>query len=396
MIIVSNETVNKPASMHLSYETFVEKAYSDDGLDMDDGLALNINDVQSDVFNDLNGIEGVALVFFTLNGNFPSFANGVKIEDWSGFTMKSDQSSFNETPILDEPDEAIKNSIVGLLDEANYGDDADTSNSDGGKKDARIIVFGSSKGGTGKTFTSIISTYRYAKTHPDERIALVDFDIIDGQVGISIHKVRPTVGKYYTEYQKGYRDFKTMKNFAVKANNIYPQNVDFYLAPSGATINNNDFWLNVLQNCIENYDIVVFDTGIDYLNIVPISYVYKAADKINLVTTTSIKSVNSVTKQIGRLKGEIKSPGRDEDGSLTDFVFNKEDEIAPKLNIIITQMVETNNMNKTIYKTLSDKCNVIATFGVITDSVSQAEFYGRWDIFDKNAAINKSLDDIMS
>lgn len=399
MIIVSNETVNKSGAEHLSYKEFTDKAFSEEGLDIDNGLYININDIDQDVFEEINGSDNV--YFFSLNGNYPSFAEGTNIDDWSNFRSVSIKNNSNDSyseqrSIMDDPDDEIKNSIASLLDEStNSADDIYGSNDDG-KKDARVIVFGSSKGGTGKTFTSIISTYRYAKTHPNEKIALVDFDIIDGQVGISIHKIRPTVAKYYTEYQKGYRDFRTMKNFAVKANNVFPQNVDFYLAPAGLTIDNKDFWLNIIQNCCENYDVVIFDTGIDYLNIIPISYVYKAADKINLVTTTSIKSVNSVTKQISRLKGEIKSPGKDENGNLTDYVFEKDDEIAPRLNIIITQMVDTNNMNKTIYSTLSNKCNVIATFGVITDSVSQAEFYGRWDVFDRNAGINKCLDDIMA
>lgn len=398
MIIVSNERVDRPAEMHLNYTTFIEKAFSEAGLDIDNGLAININNIEKSIFNEVNGIDGV--IFFTLNGSYPSFANRASIQNWAPkpnnrTTNTTDAGNFAASNSMSEPDDALKESIENLINSVDCGEESFTVESN--QKDARVVVFGSSKGGTGKTFTSIISTYRYAKTHPNERIALVDFDIIDGQVGISIHKVRPTMARYYTEYQKGYRDFRTMKNFAVKANNIYPQNVDFYLAPSsGNSIENQDFWLNVIQNCIENYDVVVFDTGIDYLNITPISYAYKIADKINLVTTTSIKSVNSVTKQIGRLKGEINSPGKDENGNNIECVFSKDDEISPRLNIIITQMLNTNSMNKTIYSTLSEKCNVIATFGVITDSVSQAEFYGRWDVFDKNEAINKTLDDIMA
>lgn len=383
MIIVSNQQNEKlkeltydKNNLFFSYEKFLEKAFSEEGLDIDNGLYININDIEESVFSEIKDSDGVK--FFTLNGDKPIFANSINVDN------------LYEEPIK-ELEKDLEDSITNLLDASSSDEDL-YSEEISGKKDAKIYVFGSSKGGTGKTFTSIISTYRYAKMHPDQKIALVDFDIIDGQVGISIHKVRPTMGKYYTEYQKGYRDFKTMKNFAVKANNVFPQNVDFYLAPtSGSPIKNDEFWINIIKNCSENYDVVVFDTGIDYLNITPISYAYKIADKINLVTTTSIKSVNSITKQIGRLKGEISNPGKN-----GIDVFTKDDEIAPRLNVIITQMVETNNMNKTIYSTISNKCNVVATFGVITDSVSQAEFYGRWNIFDENAPINKSLDTIMS
>lgn len=387
MIIVSNTRISKPCDMFLSYQEFIDRAFGEKGLDID-LLYMNINDVASNVFNDIKGYD--AIRYFTLNGNIPPFALGiVNVEDWSD----------SLAPIRPAPSMVgngnVNQSIADLIGNIDLDDersDASLQVEPATQKEAKIYVFGSSKGGTGKTFTSIISTYRYAKRNPNQRIALLDFDIIDGQVGISIHQTRPTMSKYYTEYQKGYRDFKTLKNFAVKASKIFPQNVDFYLAPSsGHQIDNEDFWLNIIENCIHNYDVVVFDTGIDYVNIKPISYAYKIADKINLVTTTSIKSVNSVTKQIGRLKGELLSPDRNGNN-----VFSKEDEIAPRLNVIITQMVQNNEMNGTIYGTLSGKCNVVATFGVITESISQAEFYQKWDVFDKNPAINKVLDDIMA
>lgn len=370
MIIVSNSSIPNRTEQKMSYDEFKEKAYS--GLEIDDVLIINVDDIEEEVFNDLKSAEVLDSIKFFRTSNFiPSFID-VKVEDWSN---NSSINSINES-------NTFKETLENLLDDSSYNDELPESET----KDAKVYVFGSSKGGTGKTFTAVMSTYRYAKTHPHEKIALVDFDIIDGQVGISIHKIKPTVRNYLTEYQKGYRDFRTLQRYAIKANDPFPQNVDFYLAPnSGSVIDNDDFWLNILQLCQENYDVVVFDTGIDYLNIKPISYAYKMADKINLVTTTSIKSVNSVTKQISKLKGEVKNP-----------IYSVEDDISPRLNIIITQMVDTNEMNKTIYHTLSAKCNVIATFGVITSSVMSAEFYGLWDVFDNNPGINQAFDDIMS
>lgn len=384
MLIATNESnfINDQNDEIINYDELYKRAY-DTGLDGSKGIAIDVNILKVDVFEDFKSIDGV--IYFTLNGTIPDFIDGVDVQDWSSRVQDED------------PEAAI--TISNLIDDSIYGDDYSASSN---QKEAKIYVFGSSKGGTGKTFTSIISTYRYAKTHPHQHIALIDFDIIDGQVGISIHKVRPTIARYYTEYQKGYRDFKTMQNFAVKGNNVFPQNVDFYLAPSnGSSINNNDFWFNIIENAISNYDVVVFDTGIDYLNIVPISYAYKIADKINLITTTSIKSVNSVIKQVERLKGEIKSPGKDENGNQTNYVFTKDDDIESKLNIIITQMTnDINKMNKTIYRQLSEKANVLATFGVITDRVGKAEFYGEWNVFDDerervNKQINEFLDKIM-
>lgn len=408
MIIVSKNAVKGRSERHMSYKEFVEKAFSEEGLDVDETLMINIHDMERDVYESAKDSDEIE--FFSLTGTCPDWCNPDKIHDWSEYTQNSPvekqseqlnakQSSIDE----DEEEEQIdwtKDVPPAPSVNQSYTEDSQKeienlltdSTNDSTRNGAKVIVFGSSKGGTGKTFTACISTYRYAKTHPHQKIALVDFDIIDGQVGISIHKVKPTIRKYLSEYQKGYRDFRTMREFAVHAREPFPQNVDFYLAPSNnAKINDDEFWLNVIQNCIENYDVVVFDTGIDYINLRPISYVYKCADKVILITTTSIKSVNSVTKQIGRLKGEI--PSKDQDGN---NVFFPEDDIAPHLHVVITQMLPNNQMNKTIYTTLASKANVIATFGVITDSVSRAEFFGEWNVFDKNVGVNKALDDIMS
>lgn len=390
MIIVSNERV-MGKKVNYTYQQFVELAFSDAGLDSDgDMIMINIHDMDDEVFSVTKDVGEIG--YFTLTGTAPGFCTS-QVEDWSDLAENSEiqapDLSNIPTPSNDFIDSATPDSIMNLLSDSGYEEESDSGDE---KKDAKVFVFGSSKGGTGKTFTAIISTYRYAKTHPHQKIALIDFDIIDGQVGISIHKINPTLKKYYTEYQKGYKDYRTMKEYAVKANPPYPQNVDFFLAPSnGSSITNYQFWLNVIKNACENYDVVVFDTGIDYINLPPISFVYKAADKILLVTTTSIKSVNSVTKQIGRLKGEI--PSRDQFG---EEVFSAEDNIAPHLNVIITQMQKTNRMNEMIYSQLAEKANVIATFGIITDSISKAEFYGAWDVFDKNDGINRALDDIMS
>ena len=411
MLIVSNEKMKlEVGETQMTYTEFAEKAFGE-GLDVNDDIIINVDNIVDKQEFSLLSENG--LNFFTL-GTKPSFAESIPFPDYSNkidspyippqyaqpqqntytaptsaespsYTMESGPSDGPIIPdnitstIEDEDNEKAINSLL------NEQWDDDTENGTTSNNTARIVVFGSSKGGTGKTFTSLISTYRYAKTHPAERIAMVDFDIIDGQVGISIHKNGPTMKNYLIEYQKGYTDFRTMSRFAIKSNN-FPQNIDFYLAPNNGTyIQNDNFWMNIIKNTIENYDVVVFDTGIDYLNLAPISYAYKIADKICIVTTTSIKSVNSVNKQINKLTGKIKNP-----------VFTEEDGLAPRINIIITQMVQSNKMNRTIYNNLSNSANICATFGVITESISEAEYYGNWKVFDNNPGINKALDTIMS
>lgn len=255
-----------------------------------------------------------------------------------------------------------------------------------GSKEAKIYVFGSSKGGTGKTFTCLISARRYAKKHPSERIAIVDFDIIDGQVGISIHMTRPTMMDYYRSWINGQKDFKTMYEYRAISNS-FPGNVDFYLAPKDYYISKTDFWINCLENLVSNYDTVFFDTGIDYINYEPISYVYKLADRIVLVSTTSIKSVSSVLKQINKLIGvQTSSNSRGEE------VFNKSDGIGPKLRLAITGCNKDDPQNNMILETFKDSIKISAIFGQLSTTINKCEYYGEWDIFDNNQKFNESLD----
>lgn len=406
MIIVSSNSKVKIGKndTYMTYNDFKEKAFGE-GLDADDNIMIDVNDIEEEVYEACKDIAIIS--YFSLDGMMPDYVES-DVEDWRD-NIEDSSTQENETteeeieedsyeedepeePVnseSDAPKESKENSrmdseIMNLLDDNEKEEEIDN-------KDARIIVFGSSKGGTGKTFTSLISTYRYAQTHPHKKIALVDFDIIDGQVGISIHKINPTMRNYFKEYQKGYKDFTTMHNFAVKGNSLYPQNVDFYLAPSnGQIIKNPGFWLNIIENCRKNYDVVIFDTGIDYLNIEPISWAYKMADKIILTTTTSINSVSSVSKQISKLKGEVKNG-----------IYTPDDEIGPRINIVITQMDTSKEeisrrTNGRIVSFLKQKAPVIATFGVITTFIACAQYDGEWNIFDNNDAICKALDNIMS
>ena len=404
---------------YMSYDDFYAAIYSDEGLDSEAEVYLiDANNIDKDLYEDLQGIEDVEVQYFTLLDEIPEFFTDEDFNEINDFTdLLSEVNDGPQAPEIDddfeinmdqnkplvkqEPEVSgdtavisteelmngnVKADIVGLLN--NTGEAVEKENKGEGiydNKNAKVYLFGSSKGGSGKTFTTIISARRYAMTHPDESVALLDFDIIDGQVGISIHSMSPTMFNYYKEYMKGYNDYRTMKENIVKGNNKMPDNLDFFLAPNnGRIIENDQFWLNILSNLIHNYDVLFIDTGIDYLNVHPISYAYKIADKINITTTTSIKSVNSVTKMINKLTGQVQNP-----------IFSRDDELESKINIIITQMDAGDEMNVTAYDSLNKLANIEATFGVITRSVSQAEYYGLWDVFDDNEAFCNALDGIL-
>lgn len=254
-------------------------------------------------------------------------------------------------------------------------------------KPAKVILFGSSKGGTGKTFTCLLSAYRYAKTHPNERIALADFDIIDGQVGITISKATPTLSDYYKQFMAGNKEFKYLSNSIVKSEK-FNYNLDFYLAPPmdvPEVTNNFDFWQNVFELLITNYDTVFFDSGIDYLGKPPISRLYKIADKIILTSNTSINSVKSIVRQLQTISGKRKNN-----------VFRVEDKILDKVNLVLTRVSSNNATNDLVVDTLAKYAPIVAAFGNIDDQISKTQWYQQWNIWDFETKVNEYLDRITS
>ena len=296
---------------------------------------------------------------------------------------KSNKSSKSN----DSKNEKLDNALSGNVNNMLLYDDYDSAGP-GRKKSApaKVILFGSSKGGSGKTFTCLISAYWYAKSHPTEKVALADFDIIDGQVGITINKLTPTMQDYYKLNHNGRKEFTYLDNCKVKSDNFTP-NIDFYLAPSQdipQITNDFDFWKELFELLITNYDVVFFDSGIDYLGKAPISMLYKIADKIIITSNPSINSVKSVIKQFKTLSGQR-----------PNNVFKRGDEILSKVNVVLTRVMDSNKeINQIVEANIGKFAPVVAKFGNIDDIISQVQWYQRWHLIDKDPNITKALDKI--
>ena len=253
---------------------------------------------------------------------------------------------------------------------------------------AKVILFGSSKGGTGKTFTCLISAYWYAKSHPTQKIALADFDIIDGQIGITINKLTPTMQDYYKLYRNEQKDYMYLDNCKVKSANFSP-NIDFYLAPSQdipTITNDNDFWNDIFNKLISNYDVVFFDSGIDYIGKLPISQLYKIADKIIITCNPSINSVKSVIKQFKTLSGQRQNN-----------IFRPGDKILEKINVVLTRIdKEDDNINDIVRTNITKYVPIIAQFGQIDSEIKKVQWYQQWTTIDTNSEITEQLDKIIT
>lgn len=243
----------------------------------------------------------------------------------------------------------------------------------------RIITFGSAKGGSGKTFTSVITAIYYAKDHPDEKVCIIDLDIEEPQIAIVIKTLQPTLRRFYSDYYTDDNSFEALHKCATNNRN-FPPNLDFYLTPREAhPIQNPDFWECVLTRLFENYDTVFIDTGTTYMETPAIATAYRAADKVIIVTMANLASTITVSQQIKRLTGEI-----------VNDVYSESDDIGSKLNIVVTNAYQ-DKICESIIDKLREICPVITTFGNLTKEINEIQVLSKWDMFDNNADFRSEI-----
>lgn len=292
-----------------------------------------------------------------------------------------------DSPHVDVPSEleAMLSSVSSQLQnepDQNYNH-SDDENS------AIVYTFGSSKGGSGKTFTCIASARRYAQLYPEKKVALIDLDIIDAQVGISLHYISPNVNNAYLSWLSqgesldlttSFRETMLGPNLHVFAGNSSGLEKDRYP---------DDFWIDFLTKVVHSYDTVFIDTGIDYLNLAPIRMAYEIADRVVVLSGTSIKSITSIKKQLSFLAGIS-------DGS----PYTQEMDIIGKVGIVFTQW-DPGNPVESVPSLLQNMARVgdisvpiLVKFGYIK-YIQEIEFLSKWELADDKkfqAGFDKILD----
>lgn len=453
-----------------SSEEFLERAYSDDGLDLDEGLWYHTIILTKELYDALESyVESGDIEFYRFNTDpAPSFEVNEKVcinPNAQAPVVESEPGPVEEvkvdiTPeIKEEPEEEpeptysapvvetptppapvvapivpehmppvspapVVAPVVPTIEQPAFstsnssrstteltgglkvaGDIAPTSSSAVGpnaellvdrgefdavkksNKPATVVMCGSAKGGTGKTFTSCMMVYRFAKTHPHLKIAFADFDVIDGQVAVTTNQVGPTVRGFYKDFEQGHKTFEDLKKYKAVSEK-FGLNLDFYLAPSRdeqRVSENFEFWKTIFDLLRDNYDVVFYDTGIDYMNKkLPIQYVYKNADRINITCNTSINSVRSIIKQITALTGQQENE-----------VYKASDGIKDKLHIVLTRVSnEYEDVNELVVNSLSKYAPIDAAFGYIDSLVNRVEWGGTWYLIDEKEDIIENLDNI--
>lgn len=381
IILVTDEQVNVETQGDsvevLDVQTFISRASGEaDEEIVADKFFFDVNAANMD-----NDIYEAVMQLADDNGD--DFINWVTFRNEAApvwFTGELSENPFDgEMPsAMSEAEQAEIASALGLLDQEDEYDEEHT---------AKVITFGSAKGGSGKTFTSIITARQYAKDHPNKKVALLDLDVEEPQVCAAIKVVRPNVKDYLADYQSGDNTFENLQKCRVNSSNRnikFPKNLDFYLSPRDFhPVKDELFWLDVMGNLICNYDAVFIDTGTTYMQVPAIAYAYKVADKIMIVTMANLPSSVTVSDQIRRLTG-----------SVNNDVYSVEDELEEKIYLAVTNARDKDEVCQIIISHLEKEAPICAVFGDLASKINRCQVMSEWDIFDDNKGFINGLREI--
>lgn len=382
-LIVTNKPISNSNYDVMTFDGFIDAASTEEGVDysayyFDVGsIPTDDPDASSDdYYYSIAGTGLDNLYWFLFDEDY--------VPDWFdqvGGTLSDPPEGVNGDGEDEEYNTAIQNAMA--IADYDYQDDDDSGEDE--EHYGRIITFGSAKGGSGKTFTTIITAIYYAKEHPDERVCLLDLDIEEPQVGIVTQEYRKNIHRFYIDYKNGNGDFEHLYKYRMNNPKKFPKNLDFYIPPRALhPVQEENYWQCVMFNLMANYDTVFFDTGTTYMETPAIASAYKLADKIILVAMANLSSVVTVSWQYDRLIGAREN----------DVYSAEEDQLEDKINLVITNYYQDGGICANILKKLSALCPVIAKFGNITPKINEAQVLGRWDVFDKDMDFRQKVRDI--
>lgn len=193
----------------------------------------------------------------------------------------------------------------------------------------KIISCTSSKGGSGKSSVALLlATYlshasiQSAKEGLEERplkVCILDLDTKDGQIGFITGANTPTV----LHLQRHGIDKATVEETAIYNDRL---KVDLFLAPKKAqnALDIQPGWYQELIAFLRTqYDYVILDTSVNYLDPLLGEVAYPMSDLIVVVTDIVINSVFSMARWIGNVTGPIERGGMGIKKSKIGIVVNK-------------------------------------------------------------------------
>jgi len=153
-------------------------------------------------------------------------------------------------------------------------------------KDAKVIVFFSSKGGVGKSFLALNTSVIFSRKE-QKKVLLIDMDFQFGDISILVNQYnKRTILDAVNDGQTD--SYESIKPYFHK----YSDNLDILFAPEnpeGAEYITKETIEKLLVAVKNQYDIIVVDTGVNFSD--STLYVLDAAAKILMVSTMEIPAL---------------------------------------------------------------------------------------------------------
>lgn len=218
------------------------------------------------------------------------------------------------------------------LDTNDENDEIETPYTDNEQKSnylGQVLAITSSKGGSGKsTVATVLATYlahssinsvREKKAEKPLKIVILDLDIRDGQIGFLTGNHKPTVLHMRTNGI----DSQTLSETVIHSERL---KVDLLLAPKRPRLSDDtpaEFYLELIQFLKLNYDYVILDTSVNYLDPLLEKVAYPIADQIVFVSDIVINSIFSMTRWIQEVTKPKKQNGMGINAKKIGVVVNK-------------------------------------------------------------------------
>lgn len=210
----------------------------------------------------------------------------------------------------------------------------------------------SSKGGSAKSTTALmlgaqISHSSYAAGRP-LKVAIVDLDIKDSQLGSMIGHVMPTALniRVHDEWSD-----EVIKEHMVRANDL---GVDCLLAPMrprSADVVGPEFYKVVIKSLQRQYDVVILDCNVDYTHKLNSDVVFPMSDEILVTTTMVVTAVAGLARMIREMTTPENQGGmglpRDKIGivvsqNLADVGMSRDDILSAGMGVPIVGVIPLN------------------------------------------------------
>lgn len=198
-------------------------------------------------------------------------------------------------------------------------------------KKGTVITFTSSKGGAGKSTTSLLTTGYISKASKKAyieearennlNVCLVDLDVRDGQLWFLTKAVRPKT--IIDLYSLGNPTVETINDVAYTDDRL---DFDLIFAPKQPKFAKEIppiYYAKLISQLKDIYDVIILDTSVNYLDDLLSKVAYKISDKIVFVSDMGISSIMGCTKWIQANVFNEENEENNIPGEKIAIVFNK-------------------------------------------------------------------------